>query len=46
LISEVRDHAEFLLRATSEERNSGDQLDFRVFVQTHWAILTEHALKL
>ena len=42
LISEVRDHAKFLLRATCEERNSGDQLDFRVFVQTHWAILTEH----
>ena len=42
LVSEVRDHAEFLLRATCEERNSGDQVDFRVFVQTHSAILTEH----
>ena len=32
LVGEVRDHAELLLRATGEERNSGDQFDLRVFV--------------
>ena len=44
LVGEIRDHAEFLLRATGKERNSGDQFDFRVFVETHGAIVTEPAV--
>ena len=40
LVGEIRNHAEFLLRARGEERNSGDQVDLRVLMETHGAILT------
>jgi diguanylate cyclase (GGDEF)-like protein len=39
-VGEVRDHAEFFLRATGKERHSGDQVNFRVLTETHTAIVS------
>ena len=39
LVGEIRDHPEFLLRAGREQRDSGDQINLRVFVEAHGAIV-------
>ena len=40
-VGEVRDHAEFFLRATGKKRHSGDQVDLCVLSETHAAIVID-----